>query len=163
MDNSNNVDITRITDSMKPPEFRIQKLQDFFAYTLPLTKNNEQYLMIEQIDKRQSNTIHYYVIDDGITVIGRFDIGYSELDYGITYHIVDEFQNRGIGQIALKFVVGQLFNKYGATRIRILAINDRSRSIAQKSGFRRKTEKLYELSATEFQRDRSKENELEER
>ena len=62
-----------------------------------------------------------------------------------------------------KFVVGKLFNKYGATRIRILAINDRSRSIAQKSGFRRKTEKLYELSATEFQRDRSKENELEER
>lgn len=164
MDNSdNNIDISRITDNMKPPKFRIQKWQDFSAHTLPLTKNNEQYLMIEQVDKQQSDTMHYYVVDNGTTVIGRFDISWYELNYGITYHIVDEFQNRGIGQTALKFVVDELFNKYSAVRIRILAVNDRSRNIALKSGFRQKTEKLYELSFTEFQREKSKDDGLEDR
>lgn len=162
-DSDNNIDISRITDNMKPPKFRIQKWQDFSAHTLPLTKNNEQYLMIEQVDKRQSDTMHYYVVDNGTTVIGRFDIGWYELNYGITYHIVDEFQNRGIGQTALKFVVDELFNKYSAVRICILAVNDRSRSIALKSGFRQKTEKLYELSSTEFQREKSKDDGLEDR
>lgn len=164
MDNSdNNIDISRITDNMKPPKFRIQKWQDFSVHTLPLTKNNEQYLMIEQVDKQQSDTMHYYVVDNGTTVIGRFDISWYELNYGITYHIVDEFQNRGIGQTALKFVVDELFNKYSAVRIRILAVNDRSRNIALKSGFRQKTEKLYELSFTEFQREKSKDDGLEDR
>lgn len=162
MDNSN-IDILRVSDNMGPPEFCIQKRQDFSAHTLQPTKNNEQYLMIEQVDKRQSNTIHYYIIGNETTVIGRFDIGYTELDYGITYHIVDEFQNRGIGQTALRFVVDELFNKYNAIRIRILAVNDRSRSIALKSGFRKKTETLYELSSAEYQRDRIKESDLGER
>lgn len=119
--------------------------------------------MIEQVDKQQSDTMHYYVVDNGTTVIGRFDISWYELNYGITYHIVDEFQNRGIGQTALKFVVDELFNKYSAVRIRILAVNDRSRNIALKSGFRQKTEKLYELSFTEFQREKSKDDGLEDR
>ncbi len=162
----NNIDASKLIDNMKPFEFRLKKDDNFLVHTLPLTKNKEQYLMLEQLDKRQIDTLHYYIVNSGTTVIGRFDIGWDESSYGITYHIVDEFQNRGIGQTALKFVVGELFNKYNASRIIIAAINDRSRSIALKSGFHKmdeKTERIYELSSAGFQRTKSKKSDLDER
>ncbi len=45
-----------------------------------------------------------YIIDDGTKVIGRFDIGYDLSTTGITYHIIDKFQNKGIGQTVLRFM-----------------------------------------------------------
>lgn len=164
MDNSdNNIDISRIIDDMKPFEFRIQKDQDFSVHILPLTKRNEQYLLIKQMDKKHNDSLHYYIIDNGIQVVGRFDIGYDLSFAGITYHITDEFQNKGIGQITLSFVVDNLFEEYKVEKIIILPINDRSRNIALKNGFSKRTERIYELSIVEYQRLKSRENELEER
>lgn len=162
----NGIDGSNLVDNMKPPEFRFNKWNDFSASVLPLTKNNEQYVMLEQLDKRQSNSLHYYIVSGGTTIIGRFDIGWNDLNYSVTYHIVEEFQNRGIGQTALKFVVGELFNKHNAAIIRLAAVNDRSRSIAIKSGFHKRneqTERIFELSSAEYQRTRNKDKTLDER
>ena len=109
---------------------------------------NESYLLIKQIDKRYDN-IHYYIVNNNMTkVIGRFDVG-CRSTAGITYHIIDEYQNRGIGQTALNFVVGDLFKNYKVEEIWILAINDISKNIALKSGFSKKRERLYKLSISE--------------
>lgn len=164
MNNSDdNMDISKIIDDMEPFEFRIKKGQDFSVYTLPLTKMNEQYLLIKQVDKQRNSSVHYYIIDDGTKVIGRFDIGYDLSTAGITYHIIDEFQNKGIGQIVLSFVVDNLFEEYKVERLIILPINDRSKNIALKSGFSKKTERIYELNMSEYLKSKSEENELDER
>lgn len=164
MDNSyDNVDISKIMDDMEPFEFRIQKGQDFSVYTLPLTKMNEQYLLIKQIDKKHNGSIHYYIIESGIQVVGRFDIGYDLSSAGITYHIIDKFQNRGIGQTTLNFVVDDLFEQYKVEKIIILPINDRSKNIALKSGFSKRTERIYELNILEYLKSKLKENDLDER
>lgn len=42
----NNIDISMIIDDMKRFEFRIQKGREFSVHTLPLIKNNEQYLLL---------------------------------------------------------------------------------------------------------------------
>lgn len=57
MSNSNyNIDISKIIDDMELFEIRIKRNQDFLSYTLPLTKMNESYLLIKQIDKHYNNT-----------------------------------------------------------------------------------------------------------
>lgn len=45
-------------------------------------------------------------------------------------------------------------------RIIILPINDRSKNIALKSGFSKKTERIYELNMSEYLKSKSEENEL---
>ena len=169
MDNSSdNIDLSGIIDEMKPFEFRINKAQDFSTYTLPKTKFNEEYFVIKQINEEQSE-IHYYVVSEGKRVIGRFDIGYDLEDEtaGITYHLIEQFQNRGIGQTALKSIVDDIFNGLIVGRIIILPINERSRAIATKNGFQRKlgSQRIFQLDRerwVELQKGMNK-SELEER
>ena len=148
MDNSrDNIDLSEIIDEMKPIEFRINKAQNFSTSTLPKTKFNEEYFTIKQISEKKEE-IHYYIVSDGKRVIGRFDIEYDLEDEtaGITYHLIEQFQNRGIGQIALKSVVDDIFNRLPVGRIIILPINDRSRAIAMKSGFLKRSERVFQLN-----------------
>lgn len=148
MDNSrDNIDLSEIIDEMKPIEFRINKAQNFSTSTLPKTKFDEEYFTIKQINEKKEE-IHYYIISDGKRVIGRFDIGYDLEDEiaGITYHLIEQFQNRGIGQIALKSVVDDIFNRLPVGRIIILPINVRGRAIAKKSGFLKRPKIGFELN-----------------
>ncbi len=147
------IDPTKITDGMKPPEYRFNKYGEFLDFILPLTKNQEQYLLLKQQDKKQ-DCIHYYILSTDSKVIGRFDIGGSEKERGITYHIVEEFQNRGIGQMVLKTVVDDLFSQ-NIERINILAVNERSVAIATKIGFVQKNKYQYVLSFIDYQKQES--------
>lgn len=83
-------------------------------------------------------------------MIGRFDIGKEIELCGITYHIIDKFQDRGIGQLVLRFVIDDLFSE-NTDRIRILPTNEKSAYIAQKNGFIKKTSGIYELKALDYQ------------
>ena len=148
------IDSSKIMDNMKTYEFRFQKKQNFSEYILPLTKNNEQYLLIKQKDN-QYNFIHYYIIANRTQVIGRFDIGVNTKSCGITYHIIEEFQNRGIGQTVLGFVVEDIFNNHNVDRIIILPINERSVAIASKIGFTPKSQGAYELKSLDYQNSQS--------
>lgn len=147
------IDPTKITDSMKPPEYRFNKYGEFLEFILPLTKHQEQYLLLKQQNKKQ-DCIHYYILSTDSKVIGRFDIGGSEKERGITYHIVEEFQNRGIGQMVLKTVVDDLFSQ-NIARINILAVNERSIAIATKIGFTQKNKYQYVLSFIDYQKQES--------
>ena len=161
MDNGrDNIDLSRIIDEMEPIEFRINQTQDFFTYTLPKTKYNEQYFVIKQINEEKEK-IHYYIVSDGRKVIGRFDIGYNLDDgtAGITYHLIEQFQNRGIGQNALKSIVDDIFNLLPVSRIIILPINDKSIAIAMKNGFQKRAERVFQLKRErwmELQEDMNK-------
>lgn len=148
MDNNKNIiNLSKIIDEMTPFEFRIDKTRNFSAYTLPRTKFNELYSLIKQ-EIPEENRIHYYIVDKGEKVIGRFDIGYNLEDEtaGITYHLIEQFQNRGIGQTALKSIVDDIFNGLPIGRIIILPINDRSVAIAVKSGFQKRAERFFQLN-----------------
>ena len=105
------------------------------------------YSLIKQ-ENSEKEEIHYYIVDNGEKVIGRFDIGYDLEDKtaGITYHLIEQFQNRGIGQTALKSVVDDIFNGLPVGRIIILPINDRSVAIAVKSGFQKRAERVFQLN-----------------
>lgn len=140
MDNSS-ISLYEIIDERKGTgHFRINKTEDFSTYTMPKTKFNEEYLVIKQIDEKRSD-IHYYIVSDNKSVIGSFDVSYDLEDKvaGITYHLIEQFQNRGIGKITLKFVVDDIFNCLSIDRIKIAAINERSMAIAVKNGFQRKS------------------------
>ncbi len=145
--NKDNINLSKIIDEMTPFEFRLNKTQNFSAYTLPRTKFNELYSLIKQ-ENSEKDEIHYYIVDNGEKVIGRFDIGYDLEDEtaGITYHLIEQFQNRGIGQTALKSIVDDIFNGLPVGRIIILPINDRSVAIAVKSGFQKRTERVFQLN-----------------
>ena len=161
MDNSSdNIDLSRIIDEMIPVEMRINKTQDFSTYILPKTKFNEEYFVIKQINE-EKEAIHYYIVSDGKNVVGRFDIGYDLEDEtaGITYHLIEQFQNRGIGQTALRSIVDDIFNGLPVGSIIILPINDKSRVIAIKNGFLKKSERVFQLNRErwiELQKDMNK-------
>lgn len=146
------LDRTKIIDNMNPLEFRFNKNNDFIEFLLPLTKYKEQYLLVKQKDKKY-NSIHYYIISSSrYQVIGRFDISdYLENEIcGITYHIIDEFQNRGIGQTVLGVVVNDIFS-HQVNLIRILPINEKSAHIAEKIGFTPRSKRIYELNSLDYQ------------
>ncbi len=147
------IDPSKITDTMKPPEFRFNKHGEFLEFILPLTKYQEQYLLLKQKDNKQ-DSVHYYIINTDSTVIGRFDVGGSENVRGITYHIVEDFQNRGIGQITLQTVVEDIFSQ-NIDRINILAVNERSAAIAMKAGFVQKHNRHYILNFLDYQKRES--------
>ena len=155
MSDNIDIDISRITDEMEPYEFRINKNKDFSAYTLK-TKLNELYSLIKQEDIEKCS-IHYYVVSNGIEVVGRFNISYllKNGSAGIAYHIVDEFQNRGIGQTVLRFVIGDIFKSLTLiNRITIVAITERSKAIATKNGFSLKnpsTKRIFQLTREQWQ------------
>jgi len=151
-----------ITDNMKPLEYRFNKSKKFIEDILPLTKYNEQYIIVRQYGKDhgyiydiENNTnptvhYHYYIINSESQVIGRFDV-HGELDScGFTYHIIEEFQNRGIGQTALSFIVNKIFEQ-GVNKIIILAVNERSAAIATKIGFKQKSKKVFEMWKLDYQ------------
>jgi len=152
-----------IIDNMMPLEFRFNKNKEFIEDFLPLTKYNEQYIIIRQYgknhgyiydiedDTNQTIHYHYYIINSNFQVIGRFDISGDSESCGFTYHIIEEFQNRGIGQTALSFIVNKIFEQ-GINKIRILAINERSAAIALKIGFTQKSAKVFELERLDYQK-----------
>lgn len=150
------IDSSKIIDNMEPIEFRFQKKKEFTKFILPLTKYNEQYFLAKQWDEKYS-ALHYYIISDGFLVIGRFDVGGDLESMGVTYHIIDEFQNRGIGQMVLGVVVNDIFS-HNVGRIIILPINERSASIALKTGFTPRTERIYELKLLDYQKQQSSDN-----
>lgn len=158
------IDPTKIVDNMNPPEYRFKKCKEFSEAVLPATKYGEEYTVVRQIDESQefiidderviSERSHYYILSDDFRVIGRFDVHGDLETTGITYHIVEEFQNRGIGQTALKFVVDRIFEK-GVNRIVILAVNDRSAAIASKAGFTKRTQRTFEMRLIDYQQSKS--------
>lgn len=158
------IDSTKIVDNMNPPEYRFKKHEGFSEAVLPVTKYGEEYTVIRQSDESQefiiddkrviSESSHYYILSDDFRVIGRFDVHGDLETTGITYHIVEEFQNRGIGQVALKYVVDRIFEK-GVNRIVILAVNDRSAAIASKAGFTKWTKRAYEMKLIDYQQSKS--------
>lgn len=150
----------KVIDNMMPALFRFNKYGEFSEDILPATKLGEEYIIVRQSGKEKKYIVddeletyrndHYYIINDESQVIGRFDVGGNMDLCGITYHIVEEFQNRGIGQVALMFVVDDIFSR-GVGKIRILAEKKRSIAIASKVGFTQKSERLYEMKSTDYQ------------
>jgi hypothetical protein len=63
----------------------------------------------------------------------------------MNYHIVSRFQNRGIGQLVLAFVV-RIFFRENRDRILMCPTNERRASIAQKTGFVKKRVEFTNLS-----------------
>lgn len=151
-----------ITDNMKPYEYRFSKNKEFIEDTLPLTKYNEQYIIVRQcgkdhgyiydVEENTNPTIHYhyYIINSESQVIGRFDVCGDVESCGFTYHIIEAFQNKGIGQTALSFIVNKIFTQ-GIGRIVILAVNGRSAAIALKTGFTQKSQKVFEMTQLDYQ------------
>ncbi len=85
--------------------------------------------------------------------MGRFDVSRNCSDRcGITYHICDQFQNRGIGQMVLRFVVDDLFSE-NINGVILWPTNERSCHIAQKNGFKKGegNQGVYELSLMDYQ------------
>ena len=151
-----------ITDNMSPWEYRFNKNKEFIEDILPLTKYDEQFVIVRQCGKDHgyiyegeddTNPMidyHYYIINSESQVIGRFDVcGHME-SCGFTYHIIEEFQNRGIGQIALGFIVNKIFEQ-GVNKIIILAVNERSAAIAMKIGFSQKSKRVFEMWQLDYQ------------
>lgn len=145
---------------MKPIEFRFKKNREFSEAILPATKYGEEYIVLRQRREDElfdidgelhaNGKVYYYIIGDESQVIGRFGVS-GDLNWcGITYHIVPEFQNRGIGQTALRFVVDEIFAN-GVERIIVLAVNDRSVAIASKVGFTQKSKRVFELKQLDYQ------------
>ena len=148
-------DPSKIIDTMGPIEYRFRKYCEFTEFILPLTKLNEQYYLIKQIDKKY-NSIHYYIITTESLVIGRFDASFLNLDCsGLTYRIVEEYQNRGIGQVALGTIINDLFGQ-NVNKIWINAINGRSAAIALKNGFTFVSKTLYELKLLDYNKNKEK-------
>lgn len=143
-----------IIDNMEPFEFRFNKNKEFIEDILPYTKYNEQYIIVRQYgikyDEQSFIHYHYYIINNDSRVIGRFDVFGDLESCGITYHIIEKFQNRGIGQTALNFIVNQTF-KLGVNRIILLAVNERSSAIALKTGFTQKSEHIFEMLQLDYQ------------
>jgi RimJ/RimL family protein N-acetyltransferase len=151
-----------IVDNMKPFEYRFNKNKEFIEDVLPFTKYNEQYIIVRQYGKNHgyiydieddiSPTLHYhyYIINNDSQVVGRFDVCGRIENCGFTYHIIEEFQNRGIGQTALSFIVDKIF-KQGVNRIVILAVNERSAAIALKIGFSQKSKRVFEMWQLDYQ------------
>ncbi len=150
------IEPAKIVDNMKPVEERFKKNKEFSEDILPVTKYDEQYIVIRQRDDRSqtSSTIHYYITDNNFQIIGRFDASGDLEECGITYHIVEEFQNRGIGQAALGFVTNELF-ELGVRKVMILAVNERSCAIASKIGFKQKSRIFFEMSQLDYQQLKS--------
>ncbi len=156
------IDPNNIVDDMKPIEFRFKKNKEFVEDVLPLTKYNEQYIIVRQYGKDHgyiydiedyTNSIlhyHYYIINSKFQVIGRFDIHGDIKSCGFTYHIIEEFQNRGIGQTALNFIINKIFEQ-GINKIVILAVNERSTDIALKTGFSQKSKRVFEMRNLDYQ------------
>lgn len=157
------IDINNITDNMKPFEFRFNKNIDYTEDVLPLTKCDESYIILRQYGKdhgyiyddgddiKPTISYHYYIVNSDFNVIGRFDVYGSVESCGFTYHIIEEYQNRGIGQIALNFIVGKIFEQ-GVNRIVILAVNERSAAIAMKAGFSQKSKRAFEMCQLDYQK-----------
>lgn len=149
------IDAKKVIDTMHPLEFRFRKWGTFSEFILPLMKYNEQYLLLKQFDEKYSS-LHYYIITLSnclYEVVGRFDVSRDCSDRcGITYHILNPFQNRGIGQMALHFVVDDLFSE-NIDRIILWPTNERSCYIAQKNGFKKRegNRGIYELSVMDYQ------------
>lgn len=143
------IDKERVIDMMDPPEFRFRKRGVFQVFVLPPTKYNEQYILLKQLDVKYKS-VHYYIINHVYEVIGRFDIGKDSKSCGITYHIIDKFQDRGIGQLVLRSVIDDLFSE-NVDRIRIWPTNEKSAHIAQKNGFIKNSRNIYELRAFDYQ------------
>lgn len=156
------IEPNNIIDNMKPFEFRFNKNKEFIEDFLPLTKYNEQYIIVRQYGKDHGNVYniedstngtlnyHYYIINSKSQVIGRFDVNGDMKSCGFTYHIIEEFQNRGIGQTSLRFIVNNIFEQ-GVNKIIIIAINERSAAIALKMGFIQKSERVFELRSLDYQ------------
>lgn len=156
------IEPNNIVDNMKPYEFRFNKNKKFIEDILPLTKFNEQYIIVRQdgkdhehiyeIEDSTNSTLdyHYYIINSKSQVVGRFDVCGDMESCGFTYHIIEEFQNRGIGQTTLCFIVNNIFEQ-GVNRIIILAVNERSAAIALKMGFIQKSERIFELRSLDYQ------------
>lgn len=149
------IDLSKVVDNMQPSEFRFKNNKSSEIRILPLTKYEEQYILIKQIafetyeEENDFLSIKYYIIS-GEEVIGRFDIGSSDKRCGISYHIVPSFQNKGIGKMVLSYVVDDLFATLDIEKIIILPINDRSRAIASKCGFIKKADRIYELTSLDY-------------
>lgn len=156
----------RIADYMKPLEYRFNKYKEFTEDVLPLTKYDDAYIVVRQYGKDHGEiyvnvedpkytetrfSYHYYVINSESQVVGRFDVCGSVEHCGITYHIIEEFQNRGIGQAALGYIVDRIFER-GANRITILAVNERSVAIALKVGVVQKSKRVFEMRQVDYQR-----------
>lgn len=149
------IDLSKVVDNMEPYEYRFKNNKKSEVMILPLTKQEEQYLLVKQYtlktceEENDFLSIKYYIISRE-EVIGRFDVGNSDKKCGITYHIVPSFQNKGIGQLVLKYVVDDLFDTLDIEKIIILPTNDRSRAIASKCGFIKKTDIVYELTSLDY-------------
>lgn len=149
------IDLSKVVDNMEPYEYRFKNNRESEVMILPLTKYGQQYFLVKQCtftsygEENDFLSIKYYIIS-GEEVIGRFDVGSSDKKCGITYHIVPSFQNKGIGQLVLRYVVADLFDTLDIEKIITLPINDRSRAIASKCGFDKKKEKVYELTSLAY-------------
>lgn len=147
---------------MKPYEYRFNKNKEFMEDILPLTKYNEQYIIVRQYgkghgyiydvedDTNPTLHYHYYIINSESQVIGRFDVCGNIESCGFTYHIIEEYQNRGIGQTALSFIVNKIFEQ-GVNKIIILVVNERSAAIAMKIGFSQKSKRVFEMWQLDYQ------------
>ena len=146
-----------IVDNMEPWEFRFKKNVECSELYLPLTPNNEQYLLLKQSPDGWDT--HYYVLNGSFLVIGRFDccVKLKQQNCGISYHIIDEYQNRGIGQTVLSAVVQDLFDNYGVERliVRPTSNNVRSVSIASKAGFVHMKGMIWELKSEDYYNSKS--------
>lgn len=109
---------------------------------MPVTKNGEQYYLLKRDDIEERDYYSYYIVNEESEVIGRFFAGRYENRGGLTYHILPEYQNRGIGELVLGVIVDDLFNM-GYELVRILPTNERSKAIALKNGFVLSPSKVY--------------------
>ena len=112
--------------------------------------------------------LEYLLYIENGKIIGyiNYYLMYEEIEIA-NFNVLDEFQNRGIGQTALKSIVDDIFNGLVVGRIIILPINERSRAIATKNGFQRKlgSQRIFQLNRerwVELQKGMNK-NELKER
>lgn len=130
---------------------RFLKNKVYEEIQLSVTKNGEQYYLLKRDDIEERDYYSYYIVNEENEVIGRFFAGRYENRGGITYHILPEYQNRGIGQLVLSVVVDDLFNM-GYELVRILAINERSKAIALKNGFVLSTKMVYILPKLDYEK-----------
>ncbi len=152
------LELKKVVDKMEPYQHRFKHYMSYHEIPMPVTKNGEQYYLLKN-DQIIDNLHFYYVINEENQVVGRFSANVFEKNCGLTYHIIPEYQNRGIGQLVLSIMVEDLFT-LDVEIIRLHPTNERSAAIAMKNGFvpmHRKVE-YYTLTRLDYQNRHKKNN-----
>lgn len=148
------LDLNKIEDKMEPREFRFRNGFDYQEIFMPVTKNGEQYYLLK---KEYKDNIRYYVVSEDNKVIGRFIVGGDSRKSGLTYHIVPDYQNRGIGQLVLSVIVEDAFSLNIESLI-LHPTNERSAAIAIKNGFKPMNMRIeyFKLTKLDYQNKKEK-------